>query len=72
MFCLSFIKSDIPEFIESLFVSLKHVSHIEVQGVGIVPVLQLLKVGVLSESHVVLRREACCARLCSTILAEWE
>lgn len=51
VFCSCFI----PELVESLLVSLKHVPHVEAQGVGCVPLLQLLKVGVLSKSHAVQR-----------------
>lgn len=53
----------IPHLVESLLVSLKHVPHVEVQGVGCVPVLQLLEVGVLCESHDVQR-----GLLCSAVL----
>lgn len=52
----------IPELVESLLVSLKHMPHVEVQCVGCVPVLQLLEVGVLCESHDVWR-----GLLCSTV-----
>ena len=55
----------IPEFAESVLVSLKHMPHVEVQGMGCVPVLQLLEVGVVCESHDVQRGLAVlrCARL---------
>lgn len=53
----------IPELAESLLVSLKHMPQVEVQGVGCVPVLQLLEVGVLCESHDVQR-----GLLCSAVL----
>lgn len=46
----------IPELVESLFVSFKHVSDVDIQGVGRVPVLQPLEVGVVCESHGVQRR----------------
>lgn len=49
------LRSDIPELVESVFICLKHVPHVEVQSMGRVPVLQLLKVRVLSESHVAQR-----------------
>lgn len=41
----------IPELVESLLICLKHVSQVDVEGVGCVPVLQLLKVGIVCESH---------------------
>lgn len=53
----------IPELVESLLVSLKHMPHVEVQGVGCVPFLQLLEVGVLCESHGVQRGFLCSAML---------
>lgn len=59
----------IPELVESLLVSFKHVPHVQVQGMGCVPLLQLVEVGVLRESHVVQER-ACCAPLCSSNQAE--
>lgn len=62
----------IPEFAESLLVSLKHMPHVEVQSVGCVPVLQLLEVGVLCESHDVLMGGLAVTPLCSTSLAEWD
>lgn len=43
----------IPEVVKPLLVSVKHVPQVEVQSVGCVPVLELLEVGVLCESHVV-------------------
>lgn len=46
----------LPELVESLFVSFKHVSDVDIQGVGCVPVLQPLEVGVVCESHGVRRR----------------
>lgn len=55
------LEETIPELVESLLVSVKHVSNVEVQGVGCVPVLQLLEVGVLCESHVVQRGLLCSA-----------
>lgn len=54
----------VPELVESFLVSLKHVPHVEVQGMGCVPVLQLLEVGVLCESHDDVRR----VLLCSAVL----
>lgn len=49
------MEETLPELVESLLVSVKHMSNVEVQGVGCVPVLQLVEVGVLCESHVVRR-----------------
>lgn len=46
----------VPELVESLLVSFKHVSDVDIQGVGRVPVLQPLEVRVVCESHGVQRR----------------
>ena len=50
----------IPELVESLLVSLKHVPQVEVQVVGCEPLLQLLEVGILREAHVVCVRGGSC------------
>lgn len=41
----------IPESVESFLISIEHVPQVEVQGVSLVPILQLVEVGVLCESH---------------------
>ena len=41
----------IPELVESLLVSLKHVPEVEVEVVGCEPLLQLLEVGILRKAH---------------------
>lgn len=41
----------IPELVESLLVCLKQVSQVDVEGVGCVPVLQFMEVGIVCESH---------------------
>lgn len=55
------VEGTIPVLVEPVLVSLKHVSHVEVQGMGCVPVLQLLEVGVLCESHGVQKGLLCSA-----------
>ena len=46
-----FLEETLPELVESLLVCIKDMSDVEVQGMGRVPVLQLLEVGVVCESH---------------------
>lgn len=58
----------LPELVESLLVRLKHVSQVDVEGLGCVPVLQLTEVGIVCESHDV---QNGLAVLCVTYEPRW-